>query len=173
MRPRRGSSNVKSKESDQRYCIDTSSLVNLQRWRPSTTHPKAWRHLAGLVDSGRLISPRAVLGELGDRDDVLLKWGRRHKAMFKRHTAEIVRRVATIVKRFRDLVDVNATQDAADPFVVALADEESTLIEKIIVVTDEKFAPGRTRIPHVCQAFGLRYLTVHQLFLFEGWPFDE
>lgn len=78
-----------------------------------------------------------------------------------------------IVKRFPDLVEVNAAQGNADPFVVALALEESTLIEKMIIVTDEKFVPGRTRIPHVCQAFGLRYLTVHQLFVFEGWPFDE
>jgi hypothetical protein len=96
--------------------------------------------------------------------------------MFKRHTQDIVKRVRTIIRRFPDLVDVNAMQDSADPFVVALAEEESSvlpLIEKVIVVTDEKFAPGRTRIPHVCQAFGLRYLTVHQLFLFEGWPFDE
>lgn len=166
---------MKSKESDQRYCIDTSSLVNLQRWRPSTTHPKVWRHLASLIDGGRLIAPRAVHGELGDRDDVLMRWARRHKAMFKRHTQEIVRRVRTIVRRFPDLVDVNATEDAADPFVVALAEEESSalpLIEKVIVVTDEKFAPGRARIPHVCQAAGLRYLTIHQLFLFEGGSFD-
>jgi hypothetical protein len=167
---------VKSQESDQRYCIDTSSLVNLQRWRPSTTHPKVWRHLASLIDGDRLIAPRAVRGELADRDDILLTWARRHKTMFKRHTPEIVRRVRTIVRRFPDLVDLNATEDAADPFVIALAEEESSalpLIEKVIVVTDEKFAPGRTRIPHVCQAVSLRYLTVHQLFLFEGWPFDE
>lgn len=167
---------MKSKESDQRYCIDTSSLVNLQRWRPATTCPKPWRHLGRLIDDDRLIAPRAVIGELSDRDDVLLMWARRHKAMFKRHTQEIVRRVRTIVRRFPDLVDVNATQDSADPFVVALAEEESSalpLIEKVIVITDEKFAPGRARIPHVCQASKLRYLTVHQLFLFEGWQFDE
>ncbi len=167
---------MKSTGSNQRYCVDTSSLVNLQRWRPATTYPKPWRHLAGLIDDDRLISPRAVIGELGGRDDVLTKWARRHNTMFKRHTQDIVKRVRTIIRRFPDLVDVNAMQDSADPFVVALAEEESSvlpLIEKVIVVTDEKFAPGRTRIPHVCQAFGLRYLTVHQLFLFEGWPFDE
>ncbi len=164
---------MKSKASDQRYCIDTSSVVNLHRWRPARSHPKAWRRLSGLIDDDRLIAPRAVLGELGNRDDALRLWARRNKAMFKRHTAEIVRRVGTIVNRYTDLVDVNSPEDNADPFVVALAEEESTLIEKIIVVTDEKFAPGRTRIPHVCQAFGLRYLTVHQLFLFGGWPFDE
>ncbi len=106
---------MKSKASQERYCIDTSSLVNLQRWRPATTHPKVWRRLASLIEDDRLLAPRAVLGELGERDDVLLRWARRHKTMFKRHTAEIVTRVRTIVKRFPDLVDVNAIQDDADP----------------------------------------------------------
>jgi hypothetical protein len=141
-----------------------------------STHPKAWRQLGSLIDDDRLIAPRAVHGELGDRDDALLRWARRHKSMFKRPTPEIVRRVTMIVNRFPDLVDVDASQGAADPFVVAVAQDESgvlPLFEKVIVVTDEKFAPGRTRIPHVCQAVGLRYLTVHQLFLFEGWPWDE
>jgi hypothetical protein len=147
--------------------------VNLHRWLPASRHPKAWRRLSSLIDDHRLIAPRAVLGELKARDDAHLTWARRHKPMFQTHTAEIVRRASAIVKRFPDLVDVNAVNDSADPFVVALAGEQNTLIEKVIIVTDEKFAPGRTRIPHVCQALALRYLTVHQLYLFEGWPFDE
>jgi hypothetical protein len=85
------------------------------------------------------MAPRAVLGELGGREDVLLTWARAHKSMFKRNTPEVVRRVSSIVKRYPDLVDANAAEGSADPFVVALALQESTL----------------------------------QLFLFEGWPFDE
>ena len=62
---------------------------------------------------------------------------------------------------------------AADPFVVALAVEEgsNTSGEKVIVVTEEQYAPGRPRIPHVCQHYDLKYLTVHQSFLFEGLSF--
>ena len=41
----------------------------------------------------------------------------------------------------------------------------------VIVLTEEKYAPGKHRIPHVCQARGLKYLTLHQMFLFEGWDF--
>jgi len=164
---------VKSKESHQRYCIDTSSLVNLHRWRPARSHPKAWRGLGSLIDDDRLIAPRAVLSELGRREDALVTWARGHTSMFRRHTPEIVTSVSAIVKRFPDLIDINAAKDSADPFVEALARVESTLIDEITVVTDEKFAPGRSRIPHVCQAFRLRYLSMHQLFIFEGWPFDE
>ncbi|HVC94501.1 MAG TPA: DUF4411 family protein [Pirellulales bacterium] len=164
---------MKPTAAHQRSCIDTSSLVNLHQWQPARRHPKPWRRLASLVDDDRLMAPRAVLGELGGRVDVLLTWARGHKAMFKRDTPEIVRRVKSIVRRFPELVDANAAEGNADPFVVALALEESTLHERVIVVTDEKYAPGRPRIPHACQAYDLRYLTVHQLFLFEGWPFDE
>jgi hypothetical protein len=164
---------VKPTAASEQYCIDTSSLVNLHQWRPAVRFPKAWRRLATLMQTDRLIAPRAVLEELARREDTLLTWARRRKSMFKKTTPSLVRRVREIIRRFPDLADINAASGSADPFVVALALEKSTLLGKAIVVTEEKYAPGRTRIPHVCQAYDLRYLTVHQLFLFEGWPFDE
>jgi hypothetical protein len=153
--------------------MDTSSFVNLHLWRPARQHPQVWRLFESLIEEERLISPRAVLEEIAAREDALIKWARRHKSMFKKTTPALIRRVQEILKRFPDLVDPNAPDGTADPFVVALALEEqsTTLAEKIIVITEEKYAPGRTRIPHVCQAYGLKYLTVHQLFLFEAWEF--
>jgi Domain of unknown function (DUF4411) len=162
---------VKQPERFDRYCIDTSSFINLHLWRPARQHPEPWRHLGTLVEQDRLIAPRAVLEELAARDDALVKWARRHKELFKRPTRDLVSRVQEILRRFPDLVDPNATGRSADPFVVALAVEESsnTLVEKVTVVTEEKYAPGRPRIPHVCQAYDIKYLTLHQMFVFEGW----
>ena len=157
-----------------RYCIDTSSFVNLHQWRPAHRYPQIWAHFESLTVDDRLIAPRPVLKELAAREDALVKWARQHKSVFKKTAPGLVGRVQEILKRFPDLVDPNAIEESADPFVVALAVEEghTTLGEKVIVVTEEKYTPGRCRIPHVCEVYKLKYLTVHQLFLFEGWQFD-
>jgi hypothetical protein len=153
--------------------MDTSSFVNLHLWRPARHHREVWRQFETLIEQDRLMAPRPVLEELAAREDTLLKWARGHKSVFKKTTRELVRRVQEILKRFPDLVDPNAPESSADPFVVALAVEErnTTLAENVIVITEEKYAPGRSRIPHVCQGYEVRYLTLHQLFLFEGWSF--
>lgn len=153
----------------QVYCIDTSSFIDLARWRPLRQHAQVWRKLEGLIKNDRLISPRLVLEELARRDDELLKWARRHKSMFKRTTPELVKRVQDILRRFPQLVDHAGPTTSADPFVVALAVEQSSgaLYDKVIVITEERYP----RIPQVCEAYGHKYLTIHQLFMFEGWSF--
>ena len=156
------------------YCIDTSSLVNLRLWRPSKRCPEVWKKLDVLIRQGRLIAPKQVLEELQERDDALLKWARkRRQKLFRRTSRELVGRVQKIVTRFRDLVDQDQPTKDADPFVVALALEERnrTLGEELCVVTEEKYRPGNARIPHVCEAYQLKYLTIHQMFLFEKWEF--
>jgi hypothetical protein len=118
------------------------------------------------------MAPKEVLEELQDVDDALLKWaGKRKQQLFRRTSRALVNRVQTILKRFPALVDPAQPTRNADPFVVALALEEKnkTLGEEVYVVTEEKYRPGKTRISHVCEGFRLKYLTIHQMFLFEGW----
>ena len=94
--------------------------------------------------------------------------------MFRRHTDEQVRIVQQILGKFPDLVDANRQRPEADPFVIALAYDEShqkLLGQECVVVTEERYRPGRPRIPHVCEALKLQYQDIHQMFLAEGWAF--
>jgi len=93
--------------------------------------------------------------------------------MFQRNTAELLATVQMLLKKFPDLVDTDApTLIQADPFVVALAYQRSqNLLEKCAVVTEETYKPNCTKIPHVCEAYQLQYITVHQMFMAEGWEF--
>jgi hypothetical protein len=157
---------------DTVYCIDTSSLLNLKAWRPFKRYREVWEKLDALIRQERLFAPKQVLEEIQGVDDALLKWARRRKRKFFRRTSrELVDRVQKIVKRFPALVDANQPTKEADPFVVALALEQKnkTLGEEVYVVTEEKYRPGKARIPHVCEHYHLKYLTVHQMFLFQGW----
>jgi len=166
---------VPQEEALRTYCIDTSSLVNLQHWRPLRNNPEPWRHLHELIEDRRLISPDEVLHEIQAVDDTLLRWARTHKKMFRRNSHDVVQKVQEILAKFQQLVDLNhPTGRNADPFVIALAlkqQETEGFLAEVTVVTEEKYAPGRPRIPHVCEAYGLKYLTIHQTFLFEGWTF--
>lgn len=158
------------------YCIDTSSLVNLRLWRPKRRHAEVWARLDELIREHRLIAPKAVLEEIHERDDALLVWARQHKPMFKTASQDLVRLVQGILGRFPEFIDQDQVTRNADAFVIGLAIRESRtdrplLRQSVYVVTEEKYAPGRPRIPHVCEAYGLKYLTIHQVFLFEGWHF--
>lgn len=130
--------------------------------------------LEELIDQERLIAPRDVLQEVSRRDDTLRAWIQAHKKMFKRNNAELVTTAQMMLKRFPGLVDSEApTQTQADPFVVALAyvTAQNLLQVRCAVVTEEIYKPNCTRIPHVCEAYKLPYLTVHQLFVEEKWDF--
>jgi hypothetical protein len=153
----------------------TSSLISLRLWRPRTSYPQIWKKLDTLIADKRLIAPWKVFEELKHQDDALLVWARRRKSMFRKTSKGLIEAAQQILSRFPDLVDPNQPTESADPYVVALALKEKTdepfFSPDIVVVTEEKFAVGKTRIPRVCQEYGLLYLAVHQMFLFEKWEF--
>jgi hypothetical protein len=146
--------------------------VNLRKWRPGRQHAETWRRLEDLIRGSRLIAPKAVLEEVEQVDDTLLNWVRAHRPMFRRTSRQLVLRVQEILQRFPNLVDPDQPRASADAFVVALAIQEKSselYAPEVMVVTEEKYAPGRPRIPHVCEHYQIKYLTIHQMFLFEGW----
>jgi len=67
----------------------------------------------------------------------------------------------------------------ADPFVIALAiemetDTQKTLIETIkkrIVVSEERISGKKTKVPYVCQAYGIECIFLIEMFRKEGWVF--
>jgi hypothetical protein len=159
------------------YIIDASSLIGLARHRPARRHARLWQRLDELIHNDRLISPDEVFIELRAGTDPLAVWAkkcRRDRRLFKRTTRQIAGIARQIIGRFSDLVDVNRPGEQADPFVVALAVAESKrdmYPPPCTVITDEKFTfTGRARIPRVCGEDSMPYLTIHQLFILEGWP---
>jgi hypothetical protein len=158
------------------YIIDASSLIGLARHRPAGRHARLWQRLGDLIHTDRLVSPIQVFEELRIGKDPLAVWAkqcRRDRRLFKATTREIAGVAREIIRRFPDLVDVNRPSEQADPFVVALAVAESKrdmFPPPCTVITDEKFTfTGRARIPKVCGEYKMPYLTIHQMFLIEGW----
>jgi hypothetical protein len=159
------------------YIIDTSSLIGLYNWRPPGKHRSVWERLDQLIDGDRLVSPQEVYEELREGKDAVARWaGRRKKSghLFTRTTQQHIGIAKQIIHRFPDFVERDRPIPQADPFVMALAVFESkkTLGQRCIVVAEEKYTPtGRPRIPHVCEAYKLPYMSIHQVYVTEGWQF--
>jgi hypothetical protein len=95
--------------------------------------------------------------------------------LFKRTTQQVARIAKQIIAKFPELIESERPAPQADPFVVALAVFESkhtTFSQKCVLLTEEKFSPsGRPRIPHLCEEYKLLYMSIHQMFISEGWTF--
>jgi len=158
------------------YIIDTSSLVRLNRNNPIDVFPSIWEKLKFLADNSRLIAPREVLNEIKTNDDMLSKWAKNQKKMFKEPTQRQIEIVQEILKDFPALIDTERKFDA-DPWVIALAIELSSSSQKTlftikrIVVTEEKLRENRVRIPFVCNKKSIEAIDVVELFRTEGWKF--
>jgi hypothetical protein len=76
--------------------------------------------------------------------------------------------VKEILRQHPRLVGIGSGRSAADPFVIALADARSG-----VVVSEETRTGnlGRPRIPDVCDAMGVRCITLIQYIAEQGWIF--
>jgi hypothetical protein len=164
-------------DSDKLYIVDTSSLIGLLDWRPPNKHRGVWERLDKLIHGDQLISPYEVYEELRAGKDAVARWAVRRKKngrLFAKTTAQIARIAKQIIGNFPDLIEFDRPVPQADPFVIALAifEAKKTLAQKCVVVTEEKYTPtGRPRIPHVCEKYRLPYMTIHQVYVSEGWTF--
>lgn len=158
-------------------------MVTLREWRPPKKHPRVWKQLNTLIQAGRLIAPEEVYAEIRKGQDALHRWATRRNRetrFFRKATRQQINIAKEILRTFPDLVDYDKPgPEDADPFVVALAVDESKGrlgIYEHFVIAEEKFTPhGKARIPHVCEEYGLQYLSIHQMFLRlraeEDWKF--
>lgn len=158
------------------YIVDTSSLVKLNRNNPIDVFPSIWEKLKLLSDNNRLIAPKEVFNEIKQNDDMLSKWAKQQKRMFKEPTQKQITIVQEILKEYPALIDTERKYDA-DPWVVALAielssNQQTTLVSiKRIVVTEEKLRGNQIKIPFVCNQKSIEAIDVVELFRTEGWKF--
>ena len=159
-----------------RYIMDTSSLVELNRHNPIDVFPSVWANLESLVRKGFLVAPLEVLSEIKERDDELAKWAKKNNGLFRQPTEKQIVIVKDILKNYPALVKEDSKYDA-DTWVIALAvemakDAQQTLIQiKRIVVTEERLRGDKIRIPYVCQKYNIESIGIIEMFRIEGWKF--
>lgn len=157
------------------YCIDTSALIEawVQQFPPDVV-ASFWPKMDGLVRSGRLIAPEDVREELrhppelkqwaDERDDLFRELDGDHEQRLVREVVDDIREAAT--NRGLRLLQRDFK---ADPFVVALARSEGT-----VVVHQERAAnqpSARPKIPNVCAWYDVPAMNLLAFVRAQGWTF--
>jgi len=151
--------------------MDTSIL--LEGWRrqfPPDVMPGLWEGIDELIVSGDLRASEEVLFEIERKDDEVYEWARHRSDLFVPIDESIQNVVTEILAQHPRLIDTRRGRSSADPFVVALARQNSS-----IVLTDEQPSgrENRPRIPDVCSAYGVEWDNLLGLIRRQGWVFHR
>lgn len=113
------------------WVVDTSALIEVrQLGLPRQRQRAVFEKLTELAEADQLVFPPQVLeelewGESESTDDQALAWARTVRARSERHAN--LETVRSVLARAPNLIDPSSPRDQADPYVIALSLETSTL----------------------------------------------
>jgi predicted nucleic acid-binding protein len=153
---------------EQRYVIDTSSLVDV---RLTKEPAKVWDALYSLIDNGKLQTVSYVFPELErmvatdklpEEKYEQLKTRKRRMVI---PDAQIINEAGRINHKYPRLGDWRDVRNRADPWIVAAA-----AVRRYLVVTEERdTGAGKThRIPWVCDQEGVKWTRLDRLIAYEN-----
>lgn len=136
------------------YNIDTSALLTLESFYPQDMFPQVWERIDQLFVEGRAYIIEEVYKEIEKKDDAVFRWLKQRKGyVVKKQEQDAWIKAQEILAKHPNLVDVNATQTSADPFVIA----DSIISGSVVVTREDKVntQPNtrKLKIPNVCDSY--------------------
>ena len=154
------------------YVFDTSSFRELFHFYPRR-FPTLWQAFHALIENERVLSVKEVLQEMsvGSSEHPDTKWAKSYKKIFKEPTVEEAKFIAEIfkVEHFQQSLEQKKLLKGgyfADPFIIA-----SAKINSAIVVTQERAKQNGTKIPNICDRFGVSCTNLEGFMEREQWEF--
>ncbi len=155
-----------------RHFLDTNCFRLLESYYPSR-FPSFWRAFGLAVERELITSVSEVRKELeqGNTAPHIDDWMEANPSFFRDPGEAELIAVQTIfsVPHFQGLVGLRQMQagaPVADPFLIAAA-----MVVGGCVVTEERHKPNSTKIPAVCDHFGVRYTNLEGMLIELGWSF--
>lgn len=121
------------------------------------------------MERQRIATPPKMLEEISRKSDDLFAWLKEREAPFVgEHDEAVLLTLRGLLARFPRLVAEKKQRNAADPFVIALAQRRGVLI-----VTEERPTNNlnRPNIPDVCTEIGVRCEPLLHMIREERWLF--
>lgn len=151
---------------EDRYVIDTSSLVDVQYEDQPT---RAWEGIFQLIGNGKLYTVNYVYKELNDIQKLPPEIYHRLlelKPTFCLPDDDLITEAGRIVHSNPQISDWRSSNNAADPWVIAAGK-----IKMWTVVTQENdIGPKKNRkIPWVCDRENIKWMRLNRLLLKEGF----
>lgn len=151
------------------YSFDTSAILNGRRdlFRPAVFR-SLWGRVEDAISAGQIRSVDEVQRELARRDDDAKRWADGQTGLFCPLDEQIQQAARHILRLHPNMVRQGGRRSAADPFVIALA-----MVNNATVVTQETASGNieKPRIPDVCDALGVPWLTLMGYIEAQGWTF--
>ena len=154
------------------YVFDTGSFIEIFKFYPKR-FVTLWRLFHELIQSGRIISAIGVYDEINDREEKMNEWKAKNKELFLKPLPEEAVFISEIYKAKNGHFQQNIPESArlrglkvADPFVIA-----SAKVRCATVVTEEKYKANSSKIPNICEHFGILYTNLEGFMEKEGWEF--
>ena len=155
------------------YVIDTNTLTAIFRHYFVDRFPSFWEKFNEMRTKERICSVREVFNEIREmkRDDDLEYWAKDNRDFFHDPTPRELEFITEIyrVNHFRQNLERKKLLHGgpfADPFIIAKAS-----VEGAIVVTQEQYKEGGTKIPNICHHFNIEYFDLKGLLRQEKWVF--
>lgn len=151
------------------YTIDTMVLIYLNKRYPKDLFPTLWERVEATMESGEFCICSEVHKELHRGGDDLANWASSYPDFIHSPEEAEFAVVADIATNHPDWVQ--GTQNAGDPFVVAHAVSEGS-----VIVTDERRkGPGaigkNMKIPNVAAEHDVECVNFLALLRLKGWAF--
>jgi hypothetical protein len=154
------------------HFLDTNCFRLVESYYPSR-FPSFWRAFDEAVEEGLIASVSEVRKELaqGNTAPHIDEWMKANPGFFRtpgRAELDALRKIF-IVPHFQGLVghrQLITGAPVADPFLVAAA-----MATGGCVVTEERHKPNSTKIPVVCEHFGIRCTNLEGMLIVLDWSF--
>ncbi|MCY3883546.1 MAG: DUF4411 family protein [Gammaproteobacteria bacterium] len=127
------------------WVIDTSSLINVKELVTPEHRQSVFNELTNICNEGRILFPPEVLAELKNgakagRPDLPLDWAKQNRKLacrFGRCNDELSHVMNDPVAQLTPDPNQTDGEDDADPHVLATALKAVSLVDKVVVVTQE------------------------------------
>lgn len=150
------------------YSFDTSAFLNGRRdLLPPETFPSLWERVEDMIGQGRIRAVDEVERELAKRADEVHTWAKKQTELFVDLDAPLQRETTAVLAAHPRLVGRGNGRNGADPFVIGLA----RLTSGTVVTEERPRSITSPRIPDVCNALGIRCLSLVDFVREQGWTF--
>ncbi|TGN65403.1 DUF4411 family protein [Nocardioides eburneiflavus] len=149
------------------YSFDTSAIINGRRdiFKPTTFGP-IWDAIEDMIRAGQVQAVDEVKRELKRKSDEANAWAKRCSNMFVPLSREIQISTREILAAHpRLLGQGGGPRNGADPFVIALAHARGGTV----VTQETPRNINKPRIPDVCIAMGIPWVTLPDFVDAQGW----
>lgn len=149
------------------YSFDSGAIINGRRdiFMP-TTWAGLWTRIEGMIATGQIRAVDEVKNEVTKKDDEAANWARAQLGLFVPLTTDIQIATKQVLRAHPKLLGIGGgPRNGADAFVIGLA-----IAQGGTVVTQE--VPrnlDKPKIPDVCDAMGVRCLTLPHFVNEQGW----